>query len=408
MRRYKQRVVSFFIGCVAIVILIELFLRISGVIYSYKIYNDKKGREGKYTILCVGDSYVYGSGAAPDKSFPVQLENLLNSNSKSNNGDFVVINRGVPAQNTAELINQLQDNIDAARPDLIILLSGGANYWNYFGYAAPSRGTDILYALRDFLYRIRIYKLAKLLCINFSNKFAALNNVSLALANRDHDENENEYSRLGDRYYAEGNYDLAIECFLKAVEFNPDVARYYSRLGLACTFKGDYSASIIYFKKALMLNPHDVHSYQSISVNYKQAGRYDEAVKFYDESSRKKVKMAQGFYNMFKNGEGINSEVEKWIRDDLENIVKICIKNKLRVVLQNYPRGWTDIGSIAKPIARKYGMPFVDNYEIFSRLDSGGSKFFVADGHCNEIGYGIMAKNLRETILKENPGILNE
>lgn len=220
MPRHKQRFAAFCIGCVTVVVLTEIFLRVLGAAYSYGIYNDKRADSDKYVILCVGDSYVYGSGAAPGKSFPAQLEGLLNSNNTGNKADFVVINRGVPAQNTSELINQLQDNIDALRPDLILLLSGGANYWNYFGYVEPQERGDILHALRNYSRRIRIYKLTKLLWINFRSKFTLLTSASLALANKGSEGIESEYSRLGENCYAQGEYGRAIGYFLKIVELD--------------------------------------------------------------------------------------------------------------------------------------------------------------------------------------------
>ena len=73
-------------GIIIALILSELLLRISGFIYQGILFSkDAKNGETEetYTILCLGDSFTFGYGAPHGKSYPEQLEQLLNSGKKN-------------------------------------------------------------------------------------------------------------------------------------------------------------------------------------------------------------------------------------------------------------------------------------------------------------------------------------
>ena len=165
MKIQKKKFIAFFTGLSITIILLEVMLRIIGFININRVTSDKKllssSQQTNYTILFLGDSFTAGMGASHDKTMPTQLQNLFNSEFKEN---FVnVINGGMPGCNTTQVLNKLDYAIGAIKPDLIILLIGGANKWNHKGYYAYLKGKSLFAALKDQVYRIRVYKLAKLL-----------------------------------------------------------------------------------------------------------------------------------------------------------------------------------------------------------------------------------------------------
>lgn len=87
------------------------------------------------------DSFTSGVNTSVNKNYPTQLQLYLNSYS---NRTFNVINKGISGQNTAQLINNLQNDINETRPDLVILLAGGANEWIYWGYKSVYKNYSFL------------------------------------------------------------------------------------------------------------------------------------------------------------------------------------------------------------------------------------------------------------------------
>ena len=110
-----------------ILLLAEIALRIVGVIYSEKQANtDIDNTDGKFVVLCIGDSFTYGVGSTKGNDYPAQLQRILQENTEQ---EVVVINRGRCAQNTAQTIEKLQDDLNSCKPDMVVMLFGMANSW---------------------------------------------------------------------------------------------------------------------------------------------------------------------------------------------------------------------------------------------------------------------------------------
>jgi len=84
---------------------------------------------GKHAILCVGDSHTFGLGVQHElESFPVRLEVLLNGGDPD--GEFAVLNLGVPGANTALVAGELERALARTRFDLVVVLAGYNDEWN--------------------------------------------------------------------------------------------------------------------------------------------------------------------------------------------------------------------------------------------------------------------------------------
>jgi len=107
-----------FLGIVAL----EIGLRFSGfIILSLQERSNRLSllEKGEYIILCLGESTTADGG---DNSYPRWLERILNTELKGIK--FSVVNKGLWACNTADIVAGLENNLDTYKPDLVITMMG--------------------------------------------------------------------------------------------------------------------------------------------------------------------------------------------------------------------------------------------------------------------------------------------
>lgn len=76
--------------------------------------------EGTVRVVCVGDSCTFGEGVEPDRTWPGQLERLLNE-STGGGRTWEVINTGVAGYDLAQKLAHTRDKCLELHPDLLIL-----------------------------------------------------------------------------------------------------------------------------------------------------------------------------------------------------------------------------------------------------------------------------------------------
>lgn len=167
MQRSTKRFAVFFLGFLIFLLIFEISLRVVGVYYAQRSESDiKVNLDADVTILSIGDSVTFGIGAPEGMSYPDQLGIMLNEIGTGNK--YSVINRGRPAQNTAQLLTRLEGQLETYKPDVVTILIGAQNQSNYFGYQdyltkKLENQPSLLIRLHNILDHIRIYKFFRLL-----------------------------------------------------------------------------------------------------------------------------------------------------------------------------------------------------------------------------------------------------
>jgi len=414
MNRKKHRLVAFLAGMVVCLLAMELILRVVGAIYAYRSESDEVIKvPAQCTILCVGDSVTFGLGAPRTQSYPAQLERLLNA--KESKRVFTVVNRGRPGQNTSQLIETLEGDIKEVEPSIVLILTGGANLWNYWGYQTYRQQSKFFSSIYNQLYRIRLYKLVRLLFQNIRSKdqhiepnkheyiqalepdeeTIDLSEESIAIA-RD-TLNSEVYCAVGAAYMERGDYDQALNWFQEGINIDPTFSQNYERIGWLYYSQKLYKKALPWFMKGLDRNPSDSHCYDGIAQIFTALSLYDEAIDFFrKEKARNPV--AKDFLLMFKlkNKRLIERNINRWVQVDIAKIISICAKHNIKIILQNYTREEV-VDGVLRKIAYRYDIPFVNHHNAFKEIVEDKllyEQYFVPDGHPNARGYNLMAKNI--------------
>ncbi len=398
---FLQKIILISFGIVCCVILLEISLRLGGLVFSclqqYRNYLSSK-QEGTYRILCLGESTTANQ-------YPSFLEKVLN---QRNIGiKFSVIDKGVVRTNTWSILHKLESNLEAYRPDMVITMTG----INDLGLHMPY---ETIYDSRviNFWKSFRVYKLTRLLWLHIVTRFKELTSDKLSkctaqpklFLQRDKLQlvytenkaielslqNNKAYIELGRFYQSQGRLSEAEASFKKAIELNPKNDITYIELGWFYLDQGKDSEAEASFKKAIELNPKNDRTYGALKVLYIEMGN-SRLAREYDKKTKE---LRSSYYLPFiiGNYHKLKASLDK------RGIAYVCAQYPMRSL---------------EPLKRIFkncnqGVIFVDNEKVFKdAVSKEGYKTYFRDmfggdfGHCTEKGNRLLAENIANVILKE-------
>jgi lysophospholipase L1-like esterase len=134
------------------------------------VWREQYPESGQVRILCLGDSFTYGVGAERGKSYPRQLQERLDRDSKCK---AQVINRGVPGLNSGYIRAHFEEDLLKYRPHIVLFMAGINNHWNatdaFTDDDDPTVGERVQAALSEF----RLYKLVRFNAYRFKHRKSA-------------------------------------------------------------------------------------------------------------------------------------------------------------------------------------------------------------------------------------------
>ncbi len=415
-------------GLIVTFILLESALWAAGFIYlkNHRVKYSNHG-DNRYSIVCIGDSFTMGIGAASGDDYPSQLEKILNA--KGNKVKFRVINAGLGGGTTSIALKALNSLIMSHDPKILIVMIGTNDDWNYTGLnlaCLPINSVPPIIRLESMISRSRTYRLAK---IGFINLRATIHKPVYEVKKS---EIELENEELAMRYYRQHDLNMAADYFNKVLLINPTNASAYNILAHIFREQGKYEKAMDYSIKILDMNTADEDvkqaAYLQLLCLYQPQKKYDEKIEeilrrnifyadfensvmeIYKKEISKDLNMKGSLAKDISNEKAQNKLsnirkelIEKIMRYNLEEIVRIAKVHKIKLIFCSYPEYKFPAIAHMKETARRFGFVYIDIMPVFKDILSRESrdKYFVPDGHCTSSGYKIMADVIADRILSE-------
>ncbi len=313
---FAQKIGLFVFGLLAAFLLIEIALRLGGLLFfagQERGNRELSGTDGVYAVLCVGESTTALGG---EHAYPRQLETILNE--RQSGMKFEVINKGVPATTTARIVQNLPHYIKEYDPDMVVAMMGINDGLSYIRAEEGSWLKPV--------YGLRTVKLLRLLNEHLRKKMeerrgspaekewnklerqvnaspSPQNFTNLAQLYRAAGRNEKEFEALqkalkldpnyvpalenmGSYYKRMGDYDKAVEVFQKALELariSERAIEIYAELAESFKLAGQYAAAENVLSRAIQSIPSHPGAYASLGEMYLDRGQYEEAIKLFEK-----------------------------------------------------------------------------------------------------------------------------
>ena len=101
----------------------------------------------------------------------------------------------------------------------------------------------------------------------------------------------------GNSLYETGGNDLAIQNYNKAIELDPNDARFHYNKGNSLYNKEEYNLAIQNYDKAIELNPNDANFYSNKGNSLFKTGEYEQAIQNYDKAIELNSNDANFYHN---------------------------------------------------------------------------------------------------------------
>ena len=284
----RKKITIIIFGLFLFFVLLEVSLRLGGfILLSMQEYRNLQSikQKGAYRIMCLGESTT-------QNQYPVYLEEILNQHNVGIK--FSVIDKGLTASNTGEILGQLETNLEKYQPDIVVVMMGSNDRKIMYYRDIPEAYTWLfrhcrVYRFSRIIYMHILKKLKKEDVYSFNMAIPVLNtayrNHSEPLAAKKSSEktvefkfkDDSVYARLGRVYKEQGKLYESEQIFNKAIGLNSKDDSAYVGLGSVYKDQAKYSDAELVFKKAIDLNPQNDSAYVELAQLYRDLGKFAES-----------------------------------------------------------------------------------------------------------------------------------
>ncbi|MFH1462817.1 MAG: GDSL-type esterase/lipase family protein [Pseudomonadota bacterium] len=356
------------------------------------------GGSDAFDILCVGDSFTYGLGSEDGRGYPEHLQGLLDA--AWGPGAAQVHNVGLPGQNSPQAADALPGQLGIVRPELMILLVGHNNTWNYNDlHLAPGEGSVALRgaSLLDRLRVVRLLRIALGWDLGRQERAEAAAR-GIDAAGMGADPQAEVWYRWQDKRAKQDKLQNERAHWQAVLAEHPDDV--YALLQVAqlaeTAGQADEARSLRARAEALDAAAVARLEAQQRSIEAWHRAQHERGQDAHLE--RRPASRARLFEALGEEDEAEpDALLDEVLRRDLRAMVEAARAAGAQVILMSYASSTKQASPILAESARALGVPFVDQEARFDALAAEGvplADLFVLDGHCTSLGYLRMAEGL--------------
>lgn len=194
----------------------------------------------------------------------------------------------------------------------------------------------------------------------------------------------------------------AISAFEMGIQAEPRFSGNWCGLGTLYALLLDQEKSAETLMEGIQRQPDNERCFASlVNVSILQ-GQRDSCLAFLEKQGVNS-RTARRFAHVLRSE---RDDYRAWIRSDLRATLRLIKRQGASSVVMEYPQN-TTVNAVFSDLARAEGVVLVPSQQRFSALLASGTEFrdlFVADGHCNDRGYQLLATGLYDTL--QNSGLL--
>lgn len=246
----KKKLLKISISIFSLIIflgLVEVSLRVAGHFHSLSRRTrggiSARGTAGLedeeekgYVILSLGDSFTYGGNVSFEQTYPYILQTILARENLSR--EFTVVNAGVCEHNSRQVLARLPDFINKYKPNMVLLLVGATDRFNFAGYNFEEKG------IKSLFYDLRIYKMFKIISLNLrARRLGRMTRVRIPYISAD-----SIYKETRDDYIQDYFREMEQKSYFSKDKLSLEKAWYYF-------YKGERKKAVKIGEKMLQAEP---------------------------------------------------------------------------------------------------------------------------------------------------------
>lgn len=398
-------------------VLLELVLQVASLVATtwFRREATPTPKDGRRTVLCVGDSFTYGLGASSHESgaYPAQLQSILDEAQPS---FWRVVNGGFPGRNSRQLLERLEGQLTTHRPEFVCILVGLNDRWSH-----PARWTgDSKLADDGWRLEWRTLRLWRLLwqprAVTTAREFEPILPADdpRVVADRSTavdvaDLSEAEGAALAE-LVAESATDRLPLLRRAAKAANSSPAMALRAAVLAAVLTGDLERFTAEVKQGTAKDPDQLDGVlrelkitgaarEAICDAFAQplGWRHDDGIWLHPERGEHRAHVTVDWQEV---GPMALATFENH-KEHIKTAAAMCRSHGALPLLIGYPNPTSFPDAFLEEAAKQSGIEFLPALPAFAERQKADphAVLFVSDGHCNDAGYRIMAEVVSRRLL---------